>query len=620
MNKSTTGTTGEVLTTDAQTFMMVPQTLPDDAQLEVVFTDNSSVDHTLTADIKDTSWPIGKTVTYKISSSSINWTYVLTVSQPDDFTYTGGTKSYNVTSYRQNTKGVKEAAQWTTRYSTDNGASWTAAQPDWLTAFTASGAGGVTPQSYNATVSAQTGTSSNPHTIALQNAPARGSENSPYNLANQTNGGTTNENTANCYVVSASGYYSFPLVYGNAIKDGATNTSAYTATKSGSYILSVFINHTGNEITKPYIESNSGCTPSSTELIWQDALNLVNDIKYNPGDNGDTISFHVDQATICQGNAVIALKDNVGTVLWSWHIWVTDEDIKNTIAVINHQNVTYNLMSVNFGWCDGSTTSYAERSCKVKFTAGKASQIITLKQASLSISIGGNHPYYQWGRKDLFLPTNGLNNVNKTWYDKNGNASTTNPAAENLSTGITCIKNYILKPNVLHSQYSGDNTYYNLWSADNIVTTANDNGVVKTIYDPSPVGFKLPASNAFTGFTTTGSYISIFSEINGIWDGSLKGWNSTLIPQKIKLSSSLCRGIATIPMAGRTTLAAMATVGRRFRSTRATVATCASARRTCTRWATTVGRTGLGCVLPKNLSLYEAGNPLNVNYRNGGML
>lgn len=600
--------------------MMVPQTLPDDAQLEVVFTDNSSVDHTLTADIKDTSWPIGKTVTYKISSSSINWTYVLTVSQPDDFTYTGGTKSYNVTSYRQNTKGVKEAAQWTTRYSTDNGASWTAAQPDWLTAFTASGAGGVTPQSYNATVSAQTGTSSNPHTIALQNAPARGSENSPYNLANQTNGGTTNENTANCYVVSASGYYSFPLVYGNAIKDGATNTSAYTATKSGSYILSVFINHTGNEITKPYIESNSGCTPSSTELIWQDALNLVNDIKYNPGDNGDTISFHVDQATICQGNAVIALKDNVGTVLWSWHIWVTDEDIKNTIAVINHQNVTYNLMSVNFGWCDGSTTSYAERSCKVKFTAGKASQIITLKQASLSISIGGNHPYYQWGCKDLFLPTNGLNNVNKTWYDKNGNASTTNPAAENLSTGITCIKNYILKPNVLHSQYSGDNTYYNLWSADNIVTTANDNGVVKTIYDPSPVGFKLPASNAFTGFTTTGSYISIFSEINGIWDGSLKGWNSTLIPQKIKLSSSLCRGIATIPMAGRTTLAAMATVGRRFRSTRATVATCASARRTCTRWATTVGRTGLGCVLPKNLSLYEAGNPLNVNYRNGGML
>lgn len=80
---------------------------------------------------------------------------------------------------------------------------------------------------------------------------------------------------------------------------------------------------------------------------------------------------------------------------------------------------------------------------------------------------------------------------------------------------------------------------------------------------------------------------------------------------------SLRRGIATIPMAGRTTLAATATVGRRFRTTRAAVATCTSPRRACTRCTTAIGRTGLGCVLPKNLSLYEAGNPLNVNYRNG---
>lgn len=184
-------------------------------------------------------------------------------------------------------------------------------------------------------------------------------------------------------------------------------------------------------------------------------------------------------------------------------------------------------MSVNLGWCDGSTTSYAERSCKVKFTAGKASQIITLKQASLSISIGGNCPYYQWGRKDPFLPSNGLSDANKTYYDKDGKAFRTNPACRNLSRGTACIKNYILNPNVGQNQHSGDHTYYNLWSADNIVTTANNNRVVKTIYDPSPVGFKLPASNAFTGFVTNGSYAdpSTSSKINGIWDKSLKGWN-----------------------------------------------------------------------------------------------
>lgn len=526
LNRATTGTSGEALTTDAQTFMMVPQTLPDGAELEIIFTDNSNTDHTLTADIKGTAWPIGKTVTYKISTSSINWTYMLSVSRPADFTYVGGTKEYRVTSYRQNTKGGKEPVQWTAQYSVDDGISWSDNRPDWLTAFTASGAGGVTSQSYNATVSAQIGTDNNLHTIALQNAAEKGSVTLPYNLANQTNGGSTDENTANCYVVSAPGYYSFPLVYGNAIKDGTTNTAAYTSTASGSNILNPFINHTGNGITNPYIKDNPSCIPSKAELVWQDAPNLVSDIKYNPGDNGGTISFHVDQATICQGNAVIAIKDASDQILWSWHIWVTDENIGNTIAVTNHQNVTYNFMPVNLGWCDANTIAYAERSCKVKFTAaGKASQIITLTQASKSITTGDSHPYYQWGRKDPFVPSNGLRNTNKTCYDKDGNAFTANPVTENLSTSIACIKNYILKPGVMHSQSSGDNTYYNLWSADNTVTTANDNEVVKTIYDPSPVGFKLPASNAFTGFTTSGSHANTSSEINGIWNGSLKGWN-----------------------------------------------------------------------------------------------
>ncbi|CAL9784328.1 Fibrobacter succinogenes major paralogous domain-containing protein [Bacteroides fragilis] len=75
-------------------------------------------------------------------------------------------------------------------------------------------------------------------------------------------------------------------------------------------------------------------------------------------------------------------------------------------------------------------------------------------------------------------------------------------------------------------QASGDNAYANLWSVDNTVYTANDNPVVKTVYDPSPVGFKLPPGNVFTGFTTTGGSTSTSSEINGTWSSSsLKGWN-----------------------------------------------------------------------------------------------
>ena len=111
------------------------------------------------------------------------------------------------------------------------------------------------------------------------------------------------------------------------------------------------------------------------------------------------------------------------------------------------------MLSVNLGWCDANTVTYAERSCKVKFIAGKASQTITVKQASNSIKTGVNHPYYAWGRKDPFQPSNGLGDINKTWYDKDDASSTNNPAIEDFSTGITCIKNNILKPNVINGQY-----------------------------------------------------------------------------------------------------------------------------------------------------------------------
>ena len=237
-------------------------------------------------------------------------------------------------------------------------------------------------------------------------------------------------------------------------------------------------------------------------------------------------TFSVNRNTIRQGNAVIAIKDGSNNVLWSWHIWVTDEDISRTIEITNHQGYKYRMLPVNLGWCDDDVTTYAERSCKVRFTAGDASKEVTIRQVSASITIRGNHPYYQWGRKDPLRPSNGLADTNKTWYDKNGTSSQSNPATENFSAGVTCIMNYILKPDVMQNQASGDNAYANLWSVDNTVYTANDNPVVKTVYDPSPVGFKLPPGNVFTGFTTTGGSISTSSEINGTWSSSsLKGWN-----------------------------------------------------------------------------------------------
>ena len=54
------------------TFMMIPQELHEGAKLTVVFTDEfSQTEWTLTADLKDQIWPMGKMVTYSINSTGI---------------------------------------------------------------------------------------------------------------------------------------------------------------------------------------------------------------------------------------------------------------------------------------------------------------------------------------------------------------------------------------------------------------------------------------------------------------------------------------------------------------------------------------------------------------------
>ena len=69
LNKETTGTeaNGDAITSPEGTFMMLPQTLPAGATVEVVFTNASGVDRTLSASIAGSEWTMGTTVTYKLS-------------------------------------------------------------------------------------------------------------------------------------------------------------------------------------------------------------------------------------------------------------------------------------------------------------------------------------------------------------------------------------------------------------------------------------------------------------------------------------------------------------------------------------------------------------------------
>ncbi|MDD2596049.1 MAG: hypothetical protein PHD11_09615, partial [Bacteroidales bacterium] len=445
--------------------------------------------------------------------------YVFKVSQPADYTYTGGTKQYEVTSYK--TGSPKTGVSWNAEFSSDGGATWSAPLPSWVTAFTTSSTGETTATPYNATIEAQT--PSNPHNDRLKAAATLSGIN------DLSKGGET----ANCYIVNAPGTYSLPLVYGNARKaDGTVDTIAFKpgvwSYGTGNTRLSPFISATG---TIPDDGKIAGAT--NAVLIWQDAKDLVVvDAALSGTYPNQTLTFTVSAANIRQGNAVVAVKESrYNRVLWSWHIWVTDFDPDSPEgdpkSFVNAAGYTYKFMPVNIGWCDG--LEYAARNVRVRFTQNESGIQKEMNLNQLVAHKPGNSPYFQWGRKDPFVA--GLEgNVNKTWYDSLGvmKVNTPPPYTTAWTGGISgnVIKNGILHPDVYCANTYMDLQYHNLWSARNDISIPipNDNAVIKSVYDPSPVGYHLPASNAFTGFTTTGTS-GTASTINGTWDAVSNSWN-----------------------------------------------------------------------------------------------
>lgn len=68
MATGSTTAEGTKLNADDATFMLLPQTLGTDSKLEVMFHDNiSGRDRLLTASLNGAEWPMGKTVTYRLS-------------------------------------------------------------------------------------------------------------------------------------------------------------------------------------------------------------------------------------------------------------------------------------------------------------------------------------------------------------------------------------------------------------------------------------------------------------------------------------------------------------------------------------------------------------------------
>ncbi len=497
------------LTGTSNIFLMLPQTIPSGAKLTITTSDNS-YECSLSG-----SWVAGKSYTYHISVEDV-YDYHLNVTGPNDFTYAGGTNTYSIQSYKENANGVQKAVAWTAQYSTDGGSTWSSTMPSWLTAFTASAAGSTAASNYNATTAAQTSSS---FTQSASNVLKAATAVSNYDLSlHDVQGNTTTRNTANCYMVHAPGTYKLPLVYGNAIKNGSTNSSAYNPSgTSGTNFLKPFLNHAGSGITDPWLKNNSA-TPDGATLIWQDVNGLIKNGSL--AISGDYLTFEITTAAIAEGNAVIAATKS-GTVVWSWHIWVTPEKFSNltTVATGSH---TYTVTPVNLGWVatgNVTTTGYAGREVMVKISQSESdglNRTFTIRQleniTSITPSKGGSNTYYQWGRKDPEIPAADMTSTtDHAAYNISGSSVSKVYSASSVTIGTTI-------QNPLTHYYNSSNygpystAQRNLWNATNTVTGVGASATVKTIYDPCPPGFCVPTANLYSYFASNSG--------SATWDGT----------------------------------------------------------------------------------------------------
>lgn len=508
---------------DNYTFYMIPQELTGkNITVYVEFTDGSKIESTLKG-----SWLAGTTKTYKLSEKNSTWEYTLETTNPANVAYNQDkSNDYLVTSYRNAPDGTKQPVKWKAvgyeEYdrATDSWTNLGTNKPTWLTAMSKeNGEGGANAESGRATITkADLKDRLTEYNKVLQTATEKGAAGNYYNLSN-ANGGDAIQNTANSYLISAPGYYRIPLVYGNAVKGGTTNESSYKTAHTGTDVLSNFKDHLGKDITTPYINVQNASNPATqASIVWMDQQALVDDLSVTNNGDKSFVNFHVSAANIKNGNAVIAVKSADGTIMWSWHLWFDHSDALSTIACTNHEGdnfkVTKNILGYTiYKWKSTSYESPRVARMKIEQEVGngaKKSAYITITQSPYAEKEYST-ALYQFGRKDAFPGTNTL--YESTFVENGG---------DNIS-----IVNAIQNPGTFYTDgntWGTEYRYFNLWSMQTTSQTDVSKTLIKTIYDPCPVGFSMPPLKTFSGVTITGKTNTNNKDIKalGDWD---QGWH-----------------------------------------------------------------------------------------------
>ena len=509
---------------DNFTFYMIPQTLSSDVKVKVYFDNQASP--AIVAPFTGT-WKAGTTKTYALSQSANNlkYTFEATPNPTEAANTEGATTSYQITSYVDDDKQHRPVKWKVVSYDADGDGTFSMSEkPDWLTIPNEGRTTTQDVEQYTATFKA------NQRDVLadFNNAMKTADPVTDYNLAN-AKGDPAIENTANCYIISAPGTYRIPLVYGNAIEEGITNASAYTSTApvthlpkpGGGYypedlILHTFVDHNDDPITSPYINiQNASDQATRAKVIWEDCQDIVTAPAVTGSGADSYLTFTIKKENLQNGNAVVAVTNAAGNkVMWSWHLWFTPKSSLKKIAVTSDGS-EYKFMTDNLGWKYTKWTGGLKREVVVKIeqqaeTGEKKTATITLKQAPGNNVREGYGSLYQWGRKD---PMPGINTTGFA-FDNNYveiPADKGDEPANVIKMKTRSIGHGIQNPGIMLPKVGGGKLSWqyqqiiNMWSANNNKLDGSIRNNVKTIYDPSPVGFKVPDAHAFMGFSTTGA-------------------------------------------------------------------------------------------------------------------
>ena len=263
---------------------------------------------------------------------------------------------------------------------------------------------------------------------------------------------------ANCYIVHPD------------IPGGPYDGYAFSATTVGN-------GQTGLYANSGFDRSTVNIDPVRAGLLWESSQGLVTQVELLYG----YVRFKVKPNT--EGNAVIAAYDSQRRVLWSWHIWITDEP----------QDVSYDI--------GGQTVKLMDRN----LGATSASNTELLQTYGL---------YYQWGRKDPsmgppavdYLPQSTETSLYYDYYGSKWNyAGVTAMSQPTVRDGVENPMYLILPTDFSMTTYQYDWLYTNidnLWGDYAHATQSSVSKRQKTIYDPCPFGYMVPQDEISTLFAS----------------------------------------------------------------------------------------------------------------------